>query len=141
MAQRGLGAERVADLLDVLPEDLAAFGCSKIESNRFFRAVANVEFAVHWDGARHGSTLDLLLALDGSTPGRLARACSAAGLSDNEAVGVAAAVESWGSAPNRRATELAATLSAVAIADAASAAMTDGAAQAPADCGVADCGE
>ena len=86
--------------------------------NRFFSALDHEHVAAEWQGARHGTTLDLLLQLDSAEPGRLVRACSAAALSEAEALGVAAVVGRWGAEASRQQAKQAASLGAVLIADA-----------------------
>jgi hypothetical protein len=75
---RNLGAETVDDLVDVEADDLVALGMSKLEQNRFIRAVRAQGVLSERAAIRHGDALDMLLRVD-ATAGALEEAFQATG--------------------------------------------------------------
>lgn len=73
-----LGAEAVADLVDVEADDLEAIGMSKLERNRFFRAVQAQGLLSERAAIRHGDALEMLLHVT-QTEGALEASVAATG--------------------------------------------------------------
>lgn len=75
---RNLGAEIVEDLIDVEVEDLVALGMTKLEQNRFVRAVRAQGVLSERAAIRHGDALEMLLRVD-ARAGALEEAFQATG--------------------------------------------------------------
>lgn len=98
-----LGAESVADLVDVEDPDLVALGFSQLERNRFFRAVRAQGLLSERAAIRHGDALEMLLQVTESD-GLLEAAFEATGWDQREEwlAGTRAMLGQWERSGGRR---------------------------------------
>ena len=98
-----LGAESVADLVDVEDPDLVALGFSQLERNRFFRAVRAQGLLSERAAIRHGDALEMLLQVTQSD-GLLEAAFEATGWDQREEwlAGTRAMLGQWERSGGRR---------------------------------------
>jgi hypothetical protein len=99
---RNLGAETVADLVDVEADDLVALGMTKLEQNRFFRAVRAQGVLSERAAIRHGDALEMLVHVD-AAGGALEAAVQATGwdMQDEWVHGTRALLREWSSSGGR----------------------------------------
>lgn len=99
---RNLGADTVEDLVDVEADDLNALGMTKLEQNRFFRAVRAQGVLSERAAIRHGDALEMLLRVDASA-GALEEAFRATGwdMQDEWVRGTRAMLKEWSDSGGR----------------------------------------